>query len=627
MAMLMSYQSRTADNRCGIGPVITSPGCRGGTVWHSGNAPVRLDPIQKRMRHANLFTAILAPVLALAQPQFVNPGFENWQNLGTGTEEPTDWSSIKTSDASALINNLAPQVCWRSTDFHSGTYSVRLKSVNTTIGVVANGTLTCGRVHAEFTPSNGYVFTDAGNADWNQALTSKPDSLIGWFKATPQPGDKGKVEAILHTGAGQLPEGSTFPNWNARARWIAPSATVGSWTRFSVPFHYYNAGTPSHILLVLTSGDSLVTQENTEAWYDDIGLVYNIIPSPSVSSVALNGIDPAAITVGYSTGGIPVASTLFTAQLSNASGGFGSPVTIGTLTGTSASGTINCSIPGNTAPGAGYRIRVIASNSAYAPVPVPFSITGTSTVKLAAKVRLEGAYVPSTGSMGDALRTLPAFPLTEPYSALGYAHVAGGGETTTAPVLAVTGNNAIVDWVVLELRSTSSPYAVLATRSALLQRDGDVVDVDGVSPVSLSAGAGNYRVAVRHRNHLGCMTASAVSLSSTPATLDFSAAATSTYGTAARKSIAGAFPTQALWAGDVTFNGQVKYTGSGNDRDPILITVGSSAPNNVVTGTYSGRDVNLNGEVKYTGSGNDRDPILVNVGGTAPNNVRSQQLP
>ncbi|HMZ48849.1 MAG TPA: hypothetical protein PLP28_07725, partial [Flavobacteriales bacterium] len=179
----------------------------------------------------------------------------------------------------------------------------------------------------------------------------------------------------------------------------------------------------------------------------------------------------------------------------------------------------------------------------------------------------------------------------------------------------------------LELRSTSSPYAVLATRSALLQRDGDVVDVDGVSPVSLSARAGNYRVAVRHRNHLGCMTASAVSLSSTPATLDFSAAATSTYGTAARKSIAGAFPTQALWAGDVTFNGQVKYTGSGNDRDPILITVGSSAPNNVVTGTYSGRDVNLNGEVKYTGSGNDRDPILVNVGGTAPNNVRSQQLP
>ena len=55
--------------------------------------------------------------------------------------------------------------------------------------------------------------------------------------------------------------------------------------------------------------------------------------------------------------------------------------------------------------------------------------------------------------------------------------------------------------------------------------------------------------------------------------------------------------------------------------------MGSSAPNNVVTGTYSGRDVNLNGEVKYTGGGNDRDPILVNVGSTTPNNIRVEQLP
>ena len=59
----------------------------------------------------------------------------------------------------------------------------------------------------------------------------------------------------------------------------------------------------------------------------------------------------------------------------------------------------------------------------------------------------------------------------------------------------------------------------------------------------------------------------------------------------------------------------------------ILVTVGSTTPNNVVTGAYSTRDVNLNGDVKYTGSGNDRDPILVNVGSTTPNNIRVEQLP
>jgi hypothetical protein len=119
------------------------------------------------------------------------------------------------------------------------------------------------------------------------------------------------------------------------------------------------------------------------------------------------------------------------------------------------------------------------------------------------------------------------------------------------------------------------------------------------------------------------MTASPVALGAAPATVDLSSAATTTWGTSARKTIG---TVQALWAGDATFNGEVKYTGSGNDRDPLLTTVGSTTPNNTAA-IYSTRDVNLNGEVKYTGSGNDRDPILVNVGSTTPNNVRVAQLP
>ena len=50
----------------------------------------------------------------------------------------------------------------------------------------------------------------------------------------------------------------------------------------------------------------------------------------------------------------------FTAQLSNASGSFASPVNIGTLAG-NASGNINAVIPLNTPSGSGYRIRVISS--------------------------------------------------------------------------------------------------------------------------------------------------------------------------------------------------------------------------------------------------------------------------
>jgi len=42
---------------------------------------------------------------------------------------------------------------------------------------------------------------------------------------------------------------------------------------------------------------------------------------------------------------------------------------------------------------------------------------------------------------------------------------------------------------------------------------------------------------------------------------------------------------------------------------------------------YQQADVTLDGQVKYTGVSNDRDPIIVNLGGNTPNVVRTEQLP
>jgi len=252
----------------------------------------------------------------------------------------------------------------------------------------------------------------------------------------------------------------------------------------------------------------------------------------------------------------------------------------------------------------------------------------SSGISVAPRVFLEGAYDPATGLMSDVLRSGSMLPSTQPYTAMGYSFTGfpGAGTTLGAGVLTVTGGNAIVDWVIVELRTAATPSTVAASCAALLQRDGDVVGLNGTSPVSFMVAPGNYHVAIRHRNHLGCMSSSAAALNASPITINFTTAATSTYGTAARKSVTGTFPAQVLWSGDVTFNHAIKYTGGSNDRDPILVRVGNTTPNNTVNG-YWKEDVNLNGVVKYTGGGNDRDPILVNVGNTTPNNVRQEQLP
>ncbi len=250
---------------------------------------------------------------------------------------------------------------------------------------------------------------------------------------------------------------------------------------------------------------------------------------------------------------------------------------------------------------------------------IVMTVTG---VQLFVKAFLEGPF-DGASLMSDALRTASLIPLTEPYSSMGYIHVGGGGETVVPAVLAATGNNAIVDWVVVELRDATTPSTVLATKSALVQRDGDVVSNDGVSPLTFNLGAGNYYVAIRHRNHLGCMTASSVALSTSTVTIDLTSTASATFGTNARKTVGSV---TVLWSGNALRDISIAYTGANNDRDPILVRVGSSTPNNTTAG-YFAEDVNMDGVVKYTGASNDRDPILVNVGNTTPNNVRTEQVP
>ncbi|MFZ1689075.1 MAG: hypothetical protein WAU70_16760 [Flavobacteriales bacterium] len=241
------------------------------------------------------------------------------------------------------------------------------------------------------------------------------------------------------------------------------------------------------------------------------------------------------------------------------------------------------------------------------------------------RTALQGALPSGSTLMNDALRSSGLLPLTEPYSALGYAYTGSApGATVPASYFNTTGNLAIVDWVVVELRSSTAPHAVVHSKAALLRRDGVVIDTDGDAHVSFPQSGGSYRVAVRHRNHLGVMTGSAVVTSPNPVIVNFQSSSTSTYGTNARF-LSGSVWCQ--WSGDVTGNGTIAYTGTDNDRDPILTAIGGTLPTTTLAWQYRQEDVNMDGVVKYVGANNDRDPILQNVGGTTPTSTRVQQLP
>ncbi|MGB0847294.1 MAG: DUF6923 family protein, partial [Thiolinea sp.] len=89
---------------------------------------------------------------------------------------------------------------------------------------------------------------------------------------------------------------------------------------------------------------------------------------------------------------------------------------------------------------------------------------------------LQGAYDYSTGLMSDDLRVKELIPLLNPYTDVNDSFGHPGTETADPGLLAVTGNDAIVDWVLVELRSATEIQSRISSRAGLLQRDGDIID-------------------------------------------------------------------------------------------------------------------------------------------------------
>lgn len=253
-------------------------------------------------------------------------------------------------------------------------------------------------------------------------------------------------------------------------------------------------------------------------------------------------------------------------------------------------------------------------------LPWPECSCAGLNLALSTRVLLEGAYDPVSGLMRDDLRASGLIPLTEPYSALGYEAAPGSlpGIIDDPSVLDASGPDAVVDWVVLEIRDAVSGAAALSTRFVLVQRDGDIVEPDGVSPVRFPVAYGFYRLAVLHRNHMGVVTQAPSYLETT--NVDFTSPVLDVYGGSdARRLLSGVM---LLRSGDSTFNDEIKYVGESNDRDPVLVAIGGSIPTTVIQGYFT-EDINMDGVVRYVGEGNDRDPVLTTIGGSNPNAVRA----
>lgn len=246
------------------------------------------------------------------------------------------------------------------------------------------------------TITRGAGLTASANGDrfnaTSWALTSIANAVSGndymEFTISPQTGYKFTISSIViqlqrsATGPSQIALRSSLDSYGSNLDAVKTVVDNTSTQSFTFTF----AQTPACDVAVTYRLYSYAEAAAGTGGPGD-GAGNDIVVNGTVSSCGSNSITTGAVTdapfditcttndagsVAFTSSGVFTAGNIYTAQLSDAAGAFGSPLEIGTLSSTSNSGNINITIPGGLPASANYRIRVISSS--------PFVVGSLSSV-------------------------------------------------------------------------------------------------------------------------------------------------------------------------------------------------------------------------------------------------------
>lgn len=292
----------------------------------------------------------------------------------TNTGGSGDWSNVvtfTTVDNSMLINAVNVNIT-ENFNSYAGTLAtvpVGWSSSNGTYNTTGNGSSATGGNWAYGTsgdyslgalPTNG-----TGNITFTTNLRNTTGTTINTLVISydfEQWRYAGNTETRIKV---TTPFGTTYDD--ALTQVSSPSGTAGTVTAKTVTITGLSITNNSSfsiswLIANETNNDNGIAIDNFTVLANPTVLPVDTITTGTISLAS--NCAGTSVTVPFSAQGAFSTGNVYTAQLSNASGSFLSPVVIGTLTSTATSGNISATIPAGTATGTGYRIRVVSSNIA-----------------------------------------------------------------------------------------------------------------------------------------------------------------------------------------------------------------------------------------------------------------------
>lgn len=224
--------------------------------------------------------------------QLPNSDFEAWT---ASTGEPDRWHGFMSAYGNATLVNTSQSLVKlnKSEDVHNGTngtYSAVMTS-GSTFGIVANGTMTNGRLKAgsisATSPENHAEMdkdktdTDANGDRFYMPLYAKPDKFNVWLKYTQGTANANNMASVsVKTFDGsyyQEPVDKEYTNLSGSI--IGSPIPASDWTFYSFPFDYdsyadNNAASNAVFVTFSTNGNPGQGSSGDKLYVDDMELVY-----------------------------------------------------------------------------------------------------------------------------------------------------------------------------------------------------------------------------------------------------------------------------------------------------------------------------------------------------------------